>query len=236
VKSVKKNEKRRPKPKVEPEEVQELKAIRPSSYNEEVADEILSRIENGGLLIKICAEEGMPTRNQFYKWQEGRPALKEAYTRARLAWADWHAEQVISLCQDAKGNFIDENGNRLPLTHEEVGARRLYIDSVKWLCGKWAPRLYGDKPLPEPEKAGEIIFKWEANDAVSEPPPPAAPPKQLAYHQPVYPADLRPEDWSLLLQVLELCKRVLPSSEDRLPSEVLEVLRKALLEYCRETA
>jgi hypothetical protein len=208
--------------------------LRPVGYDERIADEILTRIENGGLLIKVCAEQGMPTRNQFYGWMEGRPALKEAYTRARLAWADWHAEQVISLCQDAKGNFIDENGNRLPLTHEEVGARRLYIDSVKWLCGKWAPRLYGDKPVAEAPQAQEITFKWESPDAVSAPPLEASPPKQIAYHAPHYPADLSPQDWSALLRLLETVRNTIPSNSDTPPGEVFEICRKALLEHFRE--
>jgi hypothetical protein len=107
------------------------------------------------------------------------------------------------------------------------------VDSIKWLVGKYAPRTYGDKPLSD-EAPKEITFRWEAND--SQPPPIAAPPKQLPYHKPEMPADLSPEDWSLLMQILELLKRVLPSGSDMLPAEVLDVARKALLEFCRETA
>jgi hypothetical protein len=57
------------------------------------------------------------------------------------------------------------------------------------------------------------------------------PPKQLVYRQPEMPADLSPADWSILMSVLELLKRTVPSNDNRPPGEIFEVLRKALLAH-----
>jgi hypothetical protein len=130
---------------------------RPAGYDEAIAERVLEKISEGGLLMKICQEPGMPTRAQFYSWMASRPALRDAYARARLQWADWHAEKVVDIAQDPRGNIVDEKGNRLPLTHEEVGARRLHIDSIKWLVGKWAPRTYGERPQPTPELEQQVV-------------------------------------------------------------------------------
>ena len=61
---------------------------RPSTFSQEIADRILDRISEGEMLIKICQEEEMPPRKTVYTWMTASPSFKEAYARARLAWAD----------------------------------------------------------------------------------------------------------------------------------------------------
>src|SRR5262245_1371040 len=133
---------------------------------------------------------------------------------------------------DMKGNFIDENGNRLPLTHEEVGAKRLYIDTIKWLVGKWAPRTYGDKPQEDAGDSKQITITWQSTP--SAPPPAAEPPRQITYQKPAMPGDLSEGDWAILMDVLELVKRTVPKNDDRPPAEIMGVMRDALLAHFRE--
>lgn len=196
-------------------------------YSDEAVDKILARISEGELLLKICQEPGMPTRAQFYNWLLTRPAMRDRYARARLAWADWHAESVMDMVTDPKGNYIDQNGNRLPLTHEEVGARRLHIDSVKWLVGKWAPRTYGDSPElpPEPKERVQAItrtivqpttFRFESdipNEA------PAGPPLQLTFDPSPLPERL---DELILARVIRAVKDNVPKADQRDPQEILD--------------
>jgi len=51
------------------------------------------------------------------------------------------------------------------------------------------------------------------------------------YRQPEMPADLSPADWSILMRLLELLKRTVPSNDDRPPGEIIVVLRKAPLAH-----
>jgi hypothetical protein len=206
---------RKPKPKVQ---------VLLPDYSDDAVDKILARISEGELLLKICQEPGAPTRAQFYNWMLTRPAMRDRYARARLAWADWHAESIVNLVTDPKGNYI-ENGNRLPLTHEEVGARRLHIDSVKWLVGKWAPRTYGDSPElpPEPEKhvtaitrtiVQPVTFRFEG-DA----PPAPGPPLQLTFDPGPLPERL---DSEILARVIRAVKDNVPKADQCDPQEILE--------------
>jgi hypothetical protein len=81
--------------------------------------------------------------------------------------------------------------------------------------------------------AGPITISWAASDR---PPPPAPrePPKQLTFKPREMPADLSPADWSVLMQLMDLLKRTLPSNSETVPAEIFDLIRKALLEHFRE--
>jgi hypothetical protein len=81
--------------------------------------------------------------------------------------------------------------------------------------------------------ASHITVSWSAEPV---PPPPVAkePPLQITYRPPSMPADLSPADWSVLMGVLDQIKRTIPSNSDTPPSEVFEVIRKALLEHFKD--
>jgi hypothetical protein len=72
-------------------------------------------------------------------------------------------------------------------------------------------------------------IQWIANDAPIQPPP--EPPKRLTYQPAPPPADLSPEDWSTLGEILALTKRTIPSDGSSPPAEVLAVIRQALLDH-----
>jgi hypothetical protein len=190
-------------------------------------------MSEGRTLIQICKSEEMPSRATVYRWAEQDDEFRELLVRGRHAQAHYYFEKMMEVAFNRKDDFFVE-GDKVVGDHVRVARDRLIADTLKFASSKLLPRTYGDKPETAPEKPEELVFRWEAHDAVVQPPP-EQPPKQLPYHKPSLPADLDPQDWSLLLEVLECCKRTLPSGEDRLPGEVLEVLRKALLEYCRET-
>jgi hypothetical protein len=186
------------------------------------------------MLVKICSEEAMPERKTVYTWMGAHPAFKEAYARARLAWADWWAERVLAISLDTSGDIFIDDAGKAVIDHANVQRARLQTDSIKWLVGKYAPRTYGDKPQDE-GPSQQLAIRWIASTAeVVPPPPPREPPRQLVYHRPEMPGDLSPQDWSILLEVLELLKRTLPTNDERPPEEVFRVLREALLAHFRE--
>jgi len=45
------------------------------SYSPETAEKILNRIMDGEMLTKICAEDDMPTRREFYGWMAIRRTI-----------------------------------------------------------------------------------------------------------------------------------------------------------------
>jgi terminase small subunit-like protein len=143
---------------------------------------------------------------------------------------------VLAISLDGAGDIVIDGAGKAMIDHANVQRARLAADSIKWLVGKWAPRTYGDKPQAE-EQSQALTIQWQANDApASEPPPaPREPPRQLVYRKPEMPADLSPADWSVLMQLLALLKRTLPSNSESVPAEIFDLIRKTLLAHFRET-
>ena len=86
---------------------------------------------------------------------------------------------------------------------------------------KYAPRTYGDRPHDVAPDADKPPQRYEA-------------PRQIEYRKPELPADLSEADWSVMLEVLELVKRTIPSDSDRPAEEVFGVMKKALLAHFAE--
>jgi hypothetical protein len=202
---------------------------RPSSYTFEVSEAICQQMAEGKGLRAICAQEGMPHRATVLKWLNDRPDFVSRYAQAREALMDWYAEEILKIAFDDSGDLIID-GDRVVGGHHVVARARLKIDTVRWIMAKLHPGKYGDKPTMLDPNAGPITISWIESDKA--PPVAPAPPKQITYQKPELPADLTEAEWSKLLQILEVAKRVAPS--DSMPDEVLEVIRKALLAHFRE--
>lgn len=192
-------------------------------YSKEIADEVLDRIAEGQMLTKICASEHMPDRLTFYRWMVARPDLANAYVRARLLWADWWAEKVLALSMDGSGDIYLDEGGKPVVDHANVQRARLQADTIKWLVGKYAPRVYGDKPAPEDIPAQQQIARIERVIIA----PPGDEARRLVGH----PNDgLSQDDRAILGDIVELVRRTVPRAGDRPPGQVLSVIRKALRE------
>jgi hypothetical protein len=211
---------------------------RPSSYSLETAEEICQRMVNGQGLLKICSDEGMPDRSTVYRWMEANESFRYRYARAREALMDFYAEQILTIAFDESGDIvIEQDGNRSKAVanHAKVQRDRLKVDSLKWITSRLFPKRYGDKTelLGQNDEPQQLTISWQTKRAILEPPDP---PRQIAHQRPELPADLTERDWSVMLEVLELVKRTIPTNSDSAPSEVFEVIRKALLARFAETA
>jgi hypothetical protein len=207
---------------------------RPSSYTPEVGDEICRLLSEGKALRDISQADGMPHQTTVLRWveQNAGSRFREQYTRARSHFYDRMAEECIRIADDSSQDFFveDRNGKSVVVPdHARVHRDRLRVDARKWFLAKRDAKKYGDKL--ELEASGEpVVFSWIASDP--KPIEVPQPPKQITYQEPELPADLSEGDWSKLLQILEVAKRVAPS--DSVPGDVLEVIRKALLAHFRE--
>lgn len=122
---------------------------RPSSYSEEVAEEICTRLyesEEGELpesLLKICRDPRMPSRPTVHRWLNDIDGFRANYARAREMRKDALTERLMCLSRDAITHAHGAPGTG------EAGARiqaiKLEIDTIKWILSKEYAHDYGDK-------------------------------------------------------------------------------------------
>jgi hypothetical protein len=110
---------------------------RPSSYTDEIADEICERIENGESLIKICEDDHMPNRRTVLRWIDAIPDFASKHARAREAQGDHAADRMSLIENDVLAGVIDPT------------AARVVLGSMQWRAAKLAPKKYSEKLLNE---------------------------------------------------------------------------------------
>jgi len=127
-------------------------------YNEQLAEEICTRMALGETLTTILAGEGMPSDRTVLLWRRTHPDFDVAYIKAREdqmhAWGD----QIVGLMDRAIPDKIEldknspilrkyENGEKIVL---EVDGKHLshvreMIKTRQWVMAKIAPHHWGDK-------------------------------------------------------------------------------------------
>ncbi|HUD05807.1 MAG TPA: hypothetical protein VMR18_02760 [Candidatus Saccharimonadales bacterium] len=105
---------------------------RPTKYSETLADDICERIAKGKSLINICSELNL-SYTQVMVWLKNYTYFTDNYARAREAQADWYADEIISVIDNAKS---DRN---------EIERARIKVEALKWVASKLKPKKYGDK-------------------------------------------------------------------------------------------
>lgn len=73
------------------------KTGRPTKFNDNIAVEILMKLEQGDTLTAICKLPGMPHISTIYEWRDGVPAFSEAFTRARLIQGNALAHEGVEI-------------------------------------------------------------------------------------------------------------------------------------------
>lgn len=126
---------------------------RPSSYTQEMADEVCLRIANGETMSKICKDAHMPFPAVIYAWAARNEEFHSRLTRAREIQAHRWADEILEIVDDNTGDMIEKVGRNGQVTtvvdHENVHRSRLRADTRKWLIAKMYPRVYGDKVQAE---------------------------------------------------------------------------------------
>jgi transposase-like protein len=106
-----------------------MKKGRPTDYTPEKAKTICEMIATGKSLVSVCTEMGVGYTTVM-QWLKAHPDFAKEYAQAREDQADYHAEEIIDIADDAS------------ITPD---ARRIRIDARKWKAGKMKPKVYGDK-------------------------------------------------------------------------------------------
>lgn len=103
---------------------------RPSSFTQEIADEICARLSDGQSMRSICREESMPCMTTVFKWLRENEGFAQQYARAKDETADAMSEDILDIADDVT---------------EDPQSRRVRIDARKWIASKLKPKKYGDK-------------------------------------------------------------------------------------------
>lgn len=94
---------------------------------------------------------GFPDYSTIMRWIEKDEVLCKRYARAKEAQADFMADEMLDICDDARNDYMErigkdgeETGFKVP-DKELIQRSKLRIDTRKWLASKLKPKKYGDK-------------------------------------------------------------------------------------------
>lgn len=120
---------------------------RPSTYTQEVADEICERIANGEPLRQICRDDKMPPWRTVYEWQAAHADFFARIAHARELGEDAIAQECMMIADTPQiGSKSVSKATGVEITEADmIEHRRLQIDTRLKLLAKWNPRKWGDK-------------------------------------------------------------------------------------------
>lgn len=127
---------------------------RPSSYTQEIADEICARLASGESLRTVCKSEHMPSAVTVFAWIRKHQDFLKQYEKAKQESADAMSEEMMDIADDGLNDWMeshDKEGNAIgwKLNGEHVQRSRLRIDTRKWLASKLKPKKYGERMATE---------------------------------------------------------------------------------------
>jgi hypothetical protein len=144
---------------------------RPSTFTQEVADEICHRIADGESLRSICQDEHMPGRRTVLDWldDDTNTSFRAKYARAREAQADFLAEEIVQIADTPQiGSKSVSKATGIEITEADmIEHRRLQVLARQWYAAKLAPKKYGDKIAQEVSGPGGGPIKSESTVTLS---------------------------------------------------------------------
>ncbi len=131
---------------------------RPSLYTDALAAEICRRLAEGETLRSVCRDEAMPDKATILRWlaDKAKADFRAQYTYAREMQADALFDEALVIADDASGDWMEDEGGKKTLDHENIQRSRLRVDTRKWAASKLAPKRYGDKLQHTGEGGGPI--------------------------------------------------------------------------------
>lgn len=133
------------------------KTGRPSTYTEEMGEEICRRVSQGESLRQVLFDPNMPTRGTVYGWREQFPEFAECLARAHEDAADWHAGKGLAELMECKGK-----------TKEHVAAAREIAKYHLALAKVHDPQRYGDQSRFQVEHSGSVGQPMQVNLIITE--------------------------------------------------------------------
>lgn len=129
-----------------------MPAGRPSTYTQELADEICSQLADGLSLRTICKPDDMPDKATVFRWIRTHEEFRDQYAKAKEESADALFEEILDIADDSSNDWMERNGKDsegYQLNGEALQRSRLRVDTRKWALSKLKPKKYGDKVQTE---------------------------------------------------------------------------------------
>ncbi len=121
---------------------------RPSTFSEELADEICARIASGRSVSAIEKDADMPTLTTMFRWMSAHPWFRARYEKAMELRAHRLFEQMLEIADTpTMGETVTEHpdGSVEVKRGDMAQHRRLQVDTRKWVLARMLPKVYGEK-------------------------------------------------------------------------------------------
>lgn len=123
---------------------------RPSSFTQEIADEICERLAKGEPLTSICRDERMPATRTVSDWKAAHETFSADFARGREEGFDAIAEQCLQIADEtSQDTKIVGEDEREVCNSEWISRSKLRVETRLKLLAKWDPKRYGDKVTTE---------------------------------------------------------------------------------------
>lgn len=132
----------------------------PDYDREKVSIHILTQMMIGRSVKSILEEDdGMPSRDSFYRWIAEDKSLADNYARAMRIRADSMFDEMLEIADDARNDWMEKEGvagTYIVLDKEHFGRSKLRIETRQWQIMRMSPKVYGKDPDPESALPGEL--------------------------------------------------------------------------------
>ncbi len=103
----------------------------------ELEESILSQLEDGISLVKICLQPGVPSRRTVLKWMRENEAFSAKCAHARVASGERAAERMEEINELVMQGLLDPQ------------SAKVVSSNLQWTASKLASKVYGDKTKVE---------------------------------------------------------------------------------------
>ncbi len=120
---------------------------RHSEYNDEIGKEICDTIATSSKGIKALCKlhPHWPCPDTIFRWRKEMLNFSDLYARAKQMQVEVFVDEIIEIADDSSKDYTVNDQGKTVVDHEHIQRSRVRIDTRKWIAGKLAPRIYGDK-------------------------------------------------------------------------------------------
>lgn len=119
-------------------------------YSQALAERICYLIKTNPLPLEtICKQNSdIPKTTIIYDWLGVHDGFTDMYLKAKQQQVLTYVEDATRIALNDSGDLI-ETSNGISGNSVNVARAKLQIDLVKWMAGRFMPRLFGDKIVQE---------------------------------------------------------------------------------------
>jgi hypothetical protein len=116
------------------------------AFADDQIEELLNRIADGEPLRSVCKDPRMPSKTTVYTWLEDESSEFTGRFRARkMIGIHTLVDECLEIADEDASEAVD------------VANKRVRIDTRLRLAGKWAPKIYGDKPAGDIDNPIHVV-------------------------------------------------------------------------------